>query len=147
MNIMACVDISVDDMYAQRFDAIFIGTDNALSKSLPIEGVNLPGVVQATYFLQVVELASCGEIDEREIPIKAGEDVLVIGGGNTAMDAARTAMRQGARSVTIVNRRREEDMAALKSEIEAAKNEGITVRPLLGTVENKGENNKVTGLN
>ncbi len=146
LNIMAGVDITVDDMFAQGFDAIFIGTGNALSKSLPIEGVNLPGVVQATYFLQVVELASCGEIDEREIPIKAGEDVLVIGGGNTAMDAARTAMRQGARSVTIVNRRREEDMAALKSEIEAAKNEGITVRPLLGPVEITGENNKVTGL-
>lgn len=61
------------------------------------------------------------------------------------MDAARTAMRQGAKSVTILNRRREEDMAALKSEIEAARNEGIVIRTLLGPVKVTGEN-KVTGL-
>ena len=101
LNVMAGVDITVDDMFAEGFDAIFIGTGNALSKSLSIKGINLPGVVQATYFLQMVELASCEAIDKEEIPIKAGEDVLVIGGGNTAMDAARTAMRQGAKSVTI----------------------------------------------
>lgn len=145
LNVMAGVDITVDDMFAEGFDAIFIGTGNALSKTLPIEGINLSGVVQATYFLQMVELASCGEIDDKEIPIKSGDNVLVIGGGNTAMDAARTAMRQGAKSVTILNRRREVDMAALKSEIEAAKNEGIIVKTLLGPLEITGTN-KVEGL-
>ena len=145
LNVMAGVDITVDDMFAEGFDAIFIGTGNALSKSLSIKGINLPGVVQATYFLQMVELASCEAIDKEEIPIKAGEDVLFIVDVNTAMDSARTAMRQGAKSVTILNRRREEDMAALKSEIEAAKNEGIMVKVLLGPMEITGED-KVTGL-
>ena len=73
------------------YDAIFIGTGNALSKSLSIKGINLPGVVQATYFLQMVELASCEAIDKEEIPIKAGEDVLVIGGGQYSYGCSKNS--------------------------------------------------------
>ena len=113
--------LTVDELFNQGFDAIFIGTGNALSKSLPIDGAKLKGVIQATYFLQMVELSNSNSVDPNEVPIKEGDEVVVIGGGNTAMDAARTAMRCGAKSVKVVNRRREEDMAALKSEIDAAK--------------------------
>ena len=142
---MVGTEITVDELFNQGFDAIFIGTGNALSKSLPINGVQLAGVVQATYYLQMVELASSNGIDAREVPIKAGDDVVVIGGGNTAMDAARTAMRCGANSVKIINRRREEDMAALKSEIDAAKEEGVEIHALRGPVEITGEE-FVTGI-
>ena len=121
LNIMVGTEITVDELFNQGFDAIFIGTGNALSKSLPIDGAKLKGVIQATYFLQMVELSNSNSVDPNEVPIKEGDEVVVIGGGNTAMDAARTAMRCGAKSVKVVNRRREEDMAALKSEIDAAK--------------------------
>lgn len=120
LNIMVGTEITVDELFNQGFDAIFIGTGNALSKSLPIDGAKLKGVIQATYFLQMVELSNSNSVDPNEVPIKEGDEVVVIGGGNTAMDAARTAMRCGAKSVKVVNRRREEDMAALKSEIDAA---------------------------
>lgn len=145
LNIMIGTELTVDDLFNQGFDAIFIGTGNSLSKSLPINGAKLSGVVQATYFLQMVELANSNSIDAVEVPIKQGDSVVVIGGGNTAMDAARTAMRCGAKSVKVVNRRREEDMAALKSEIEAAKEEGVEICALRGPLEIKGED-KVTGL-
>ena len=121
LNIMVGTEITVDELFNQGFDAIFIGTGNALSKSLPIDGAKLKGVIQATYFLQMVELSNSNSVDPNEVPIKEGDEVVVIGGGNTAMDAARTAMRCGAKSVKVVNRRREEEMAALKSEIDAAK--------------------------
>ena len=121
LNIMVGTEITVDELFNQGFDAIFIGTGNALSKSLPIDGAKLKGVIQATYFLQMVELSNSNSVDPNEVPIKEGDEVVVIGGGNTAMDAARTAMRCGAKSVKVVNRRREEDMAALKSEIDAAR--------------------------
>lgn len=145
LKIMVGTEITVDELFSQGFDAIFIGTGNALSKSLPINGVQLAGVIQATYYLQMVELASSNSIDPQEVPIKAGDDVIVIGGGNTAMDAARTAMRCGANSVKIINRRREEDMTALKSEIDVAKEEGVEIHVLRGPVEITGEE-FVTGI-
>ena len=135
LNIMVGTEITVDELFNQGFDAIFIGTGNALSKSLPIDGAKLKGVIQATYFLQMVELSNSNSVDPNEVPIKEGDEVVVIGGGNTAMDAARTAMRCGAKSVKVVNRRREEDMAALKSEIDAAKEEGVEIHALRGPVE------------
>lgn len=145
LNIMVGTEITVDELFNQGFDAIFIGTGNALSKSLPIDGAKLKGVIQATYFLQMVELSNSNSVDPNEVPIKEGDEVVVIGGGNTAMDAARTAMRCGAKSVKVVNRRREEDMAALKSEIDAAKEEGVEIHALRGLVEITGED-AVTGI-
>lgn len=145
LNVMVGAEFTVDDLFEQGYDAIFIGTGNALSKSLSIDGIKLPGVVQATYFLQMVELANSNSVDRREIPVKSGENVIVIGGGNTAMDAARTAMRCGAKSVKVINRRREEDMAALKSEIDAAKDENVEIHALRGPLKIIGEK-FVTGI-
>lgn len=81
---MVGTEITVDELFNQGFDAIFIGTGNALSKSLPIDGAKLKGVIQATYFLQMVELSN--SVDPNEVPIKEGDEVVVIGGGNTAME-------------------------------------------------------------
>ena len=83
---MVGTEITVDELFNQGFDAIFIGTGNALSKSLPIDGAKLKGVIQATYFLQMVELSNSNSVDPNEVPIKEGDEVVVIGGGNTAME-------------------------------------------------------------
>ncbi len=144
-NVMAGVDITIDDLFKDGYDAIFIGTGNAISKSLPIDGVHLPGVVQSMYFLQMIEFALSGQLNSSEIPVKSGDRVLIIGAGNTAMDAARTAVRVGAQSVQIIYRRREEDMPALKSELEAAEKEGVVLKTLLGPLKIKGTH-KVEGL-
>ena len=80
LNIMVGTEITVDELFNQGFDAIFIGTGNALSKSLPIDGAKLKGVIQATYFLQMVELSNSNSVDPNEVPIKEGDEVVVIGG-------------------------------------------------------------------
>lgn len=144
-NVTAGVDITVDDLFKEGYDAIFIGTGNAISKSLPIEGVKLPGVVQSMYFLQMIEFSLSGLLNSSEIPVKTGDHALIIGAGNTAMDAARSAMRVGAASVQIIYRRREEDMPALKSELQAAKDEGVQVKTLLSPLKIVGTH-KVEGL-
>ena len=78
LNIMVGTEITVDELFNQGFDAIFIGTGNALSKSLPIDGAKLKGVIQATYFLQMVELSNSNSVDPNEVPIKEGDEVVVI---------------------------------------------------------------------
>lgn len=118
-------DITVDDLFAQGYDAIFIGTGTALPKTLELPGKDLPGVIQATYLLSMVNFAGSGEIDRREVPVAPGDRVAVIGAGNVAMDAARTALRVGAKSVTVVYRRTQQEMTALQSEYEHALSEGV----------------------
>ncbi len=145
MNTQIGPDFTIDKLFADGFDAIFIGTGNSVSKPLPVEGAKLNGVVQATYFLQIMELSRQGGLDVSEVPIKKGDCVIVVGAGNTAIDAARTAARMGAQSVTIVNRRRECDMAALPSEVEQAKGEGVKFLHLHATIGVEGED-AVTGL-
>lgn len=146
LNVMIGSELTIDDMFAEGFDAIFIGTGNAMAKTLPIDGVNLKGVVQATYFLEMVELSTTGKVAKEEVPVQPGDKVIVIGGGNTAMDTARTAMRCGA-SAKIIYRRREEDMPALKSEVDITKEEGCEIVPLMGPVEILGdEKGHVIGL-
>lgn len=118
-------DKTVDDLFADGFDAVFMGTGTALPKTLEIPGNNLPGVIQATYFLGMVKLADKKNLDRQEVLIHEGDQVLVIGAGNVAMDAARTALRVGAASVTVVYRRDEENITALRSEFEEAREEGV----------------------
>jgi len=144
-NTMIGTDYTLDDLFKQGFDAIFIGTGNSMAKSLSLDGARLPGVLQATYLLQMVALANQGSIDRYEVPVHEGEHVIVIGAGNTAMDAARTARRQGAASVMVVNRDTAEKMAALPSEIQAAKDEGIEFISLRGPQRFVGTD-YVTGL-
>lgn len=118
-------DITVDEMFTQGYDAVFMGTGTALPSTLDMEGKDLPGIVTATYFLSSVALAADGHLPADEIPIRAGEKVIVIGAGNVAMDAARTALRQGAERVIVVYRRTVNEMTALRSEYEHALAEGV----------------------
>ena len=159
-NIMVGQDLTLQDIFAQNFDAIFIATGNSVAKSLDIDGKNLVGVLEATYLLQMVSLATQGSVDQSEVPIKSGDDVVIIGAGNVAMDAGRSAIREGAASVTVVCREAEDKVAALESEVEAAKAEGVKFRSLrqptkfLGSIKVRGlqceilhfdENAKLTG--
>lgn len=124
-NCMVGEDVTVDAMFDDGFDAVFIGSGTALPQSLDIEGGNLYRVSQSFYFLRMVSLYASGEIDKDLVPLRDGDRVAVIGAGNVAMDTARTALRMGAESVTIIYRRKEEDMPALRSEYLEAKEEGV----------------------
>lgn len=144
-NVLIGSDFTVDNLFENGFDAIFVGTGTALPKMLNIPGKELIGVIQATYLLQMVALSRSGKVDPIEIPVSAGDKVLVIGAGNVAMDAARTALRLGAAEVTIVYRRTETDIPALKSEYEAAKAENVQFQWLASPVAVLGTE-CVTGL-
>jgi len=133
---------TVDELLSE-FDAIFLGTGAGLPSFLNIDGENLNGVYSANEFLTRVNLMKAYKFPEYDTPIKKGKQVVVVGGGNVAMDAARCALRLGA-EVTIVYRRSEEEMPARAEEIENAKEEGIKFRLLTNPVRIIGANNWVT---
>lgn len=138
-------DITIADMLADGYDAVFVGTGTALPKALIIPGKDLIGVMQAVYLLALVTLIRDGDLVEDEMPIKEGDRVIVIGAGNVAVDAARTALRLGASDVKVVYRRTIEAMTALKAEYEYALEEGVEFQWLSSPVEYLG-NKKVEAL-
>lgn len=140
------VDVTVDQLFAQGFDAIFIGTGTALAKELDLPGKELQGIVQSSYFLRTATLCHEGELPEREVPVTKGEQVLVIGAGNVAMDAARTALRLGAARVGVVYRRTVAEMTALQAEYEAALAEGVEFYWQTAPKAYVGEGGRLTGL-
>lgn len=124
-NQLAGVDFTVDDLFAQGYDAIFMGTGTSLPRTLDIPGKELSGILTATYFLRTVVLADEGKLDASETILHTGDNVVVVGAGNVAMDAARTAVRRGAINVTIVYHKSEAEVSAFPSEYEAAVAEGV----------------------
>ena len=124
-NQLAGVDFTVDDLFAQGYDAIFMGTGTSLPRTLDIPGKELSGILTATYFLRTVVLANEGKLDASETILHTGDNVVVVGAGNVAMDAARTAVRRGAKNVTIVYHKSEAEVSAFPSEYEAAVAEGV----------------------
>jgi NADPH-dependent glutamate synthase beta subunit-like oxidoreductase len=129
-------DVELADL-TKKYDAVFVAVGAHDEHRLDVRGEDFPGVVSAVGFLRDVGLGSPLNIRDK--------DVVVVGGGNVAVDAARTSLRLGARSVRIVYRRRTEDMPALTEEVEAATREGVIVEPLLAPQEITGTD-KVTGL-
>lgn len=119
------VDITVDELFARGFDAIFIGSGAGVPKRLDIPGIENRGVRQGIRFLRRVGLYESGSMTREEIMINEGERVAVIGCGNTALDAARTSLKIGASEVYILYHRGIERMAALRSEYEEAVKEGV----------------------
>lgn len=117
-------NVTIDSIFADGFDAIFIGTGTALPQELEVEGNKLNGVSQSIYLLHQVTAFREGAISRRHVPVKEGERVGIIGGGNVAMDAARTAIRLGA-EVTVIYRKTEADMPAIKAEYDEAVKEGV----------------------
>ena len=130
--------VTIDSlMDKEGFEAVFIGTGAGLPKFMGIPGENLNGVFSANEFLTRNNLMKAFRDDYRT-PIHAGAKVCVVGGGNVAMDAARTALRLGAET-TIVYRRTEVELPARKEEVHHAKEEGIDFRMLTNPVEILGD--------
>lgn len=117
--------ITVDYLFQHGFDAIFMGTGTAVPQNMDdVPGAKLHGVSQSTYLLHQFNAYQEGAIARNMVPLRTGERIGVIGGGNVAMDAARTAIRLGA-DVTVIYRRTQEEMPAIKSEFDEAVNEGV----------------------
>lgn len=117
--------VTVDSLFERGYDAIFMGTGTMVPMDMDsVPGAKLHGVSQSTYFLHQVSVYNDGAIDRKMVPLREGERVGVIGGGNVAMDAARTAIRLGA-DVTVIYRRGEDEMPAIRQEYEEAVKEGV----------------------
>lgn len=116
---------TIPELLSQGFDAIFIGTGAGLPKFMGIPGENLCGIYSANEFLIRVNLMKSYEFPKSKTPVRMGKKVVVIGGGNVALDSARCAIRLGAESVSIVYRRSREEMPARAEEISNAEEEGI----------------------
>lgn len=134
-------------MEEEGFDAVYVGTGAGLPHFMHIDGENLNGVYSANEFLTRVNLMKAYEFPNVATPVYVGKKAAIVGAGNVAMDAARTAKRLGAEHVYIVYRRGEDEMPARKEEIGHAKEEGIELRLLNNPVSIKGdEKGWVNGL-
>ncbi|MEW6109048.1 MAG: NADPH-dependent glutamate synthase [Nitrospirota bacterium] len=131
--------ITIDELM-ENFDACFIGTGAGLPKFMGIEGENLNGVYSANEFLTRTNLMKAYTFPESDTPIIKGQRVAVIGGGNVALDAVRTAVRLGAKESIIIYRRSEAEMPARKEEIHHAREEGISFEFLTNPERLAGEN-------
>lgn len=120
--------ITMDEVLSDSYDAIFMGTGAGLPMFLNIPGENLNGIYSANEFLTRTNLMKAYLFPEYDTPIKKGRRVMVVGGGNVAMDSARCALRLGAEEVYIVYRRSEKEMPARREEVENAMEEGIIFR-------------------
>ncbi len=116
---------TVPELFQQGFSAVFIGSGAGLPQFMHIPGENLGGIYSANEFLTRVNLMKAYKFPEYDTPIKVGKRVAVVGGGNVAMDAARTALRLGAEHVYLVYRRSRHEMPAREEEIVHAEEEGI----------------------
>ncbi|MBQ8614043.1 MAG: NADPH-dependent glutamate synthase [Ruminiclostridium sp.] len=145
-NVVIGKTVEIDELFEQGYEAIFVGSGAGLPRFMNIPGENLKGVYSANEFLTRVNLMKAYKNDA-DTPIKHSRNVAVVGGGNVAMDAARSAKRLGAENVYIVYRRGEEEMPARREEIEHAKEEGIIFRTLTNPVEITGNEHKfVSGM-
>ena len=145
-NVVVGRTITVDELEEQGYDAVFVGSRAGLPRFQGIPGENLNGVYSANEFLTRVNLMKGYMFPDRPTPVKISKTVCVVGAGNVAMDAARTAKRLGAENVYIVYRRSEEEAPARKEEIHHAKEEGIIFKFLTNPIEVKGENGWVKSL-
>jgi glutamate synthase (NADPH/NADH) small chain len=122
---------SIDElMQEEGFEAVFIGSGAGLPSFMNIPGENLNGVYSANEFLTRINLMKAYKFPDSDTPVYVGDKVAVVGGGNVAMDAARSAKRLGAEEVYIIYRRSEEEMPARLEEIHHAKEEGIKFKLL-----------------
>ena len=144
-NVIVGKSITLKQLQDDGFNAIFICSGAGLPKMMNIPGENLNGVFSANEFLTRVNLMKANE-QETSTPLKVGKTVAVIGGGNVAMDAARTAVRVGFEKVYIVYRRTEPELPARLEEIRHAKEEGVEFKFLHAPAEILGENGYVVGM-
>jgi len=144
-NIVIGKTLTVDELFDMGYEAVFIGSGAGLPNFMGIPGESLNGVYSANEFLTRSNLMKSYR-DNPETPIMKGGKVAVVGGGNVAMDAARTALRLGADKVYIVYRRSMEELPARREEVEHAKEEGIIFNLLCNPIEILGKNGFVSGI-
>jgi glutamate synthase (NADPH/NADH) small chain len=121
---------TIDDLFRNGYDAVFVGTGAGLPYFMKIPGENLNGVYSANEFLTRVNLMKAYLFPEFHTPVHYGRNIAVVGGGNVAMDSARTSLRLGAENVYLIYRRAREQMPARDEEIENAFEEGVQPRLL-----------------
>ncbi len=144
-NVIVGKSITLKQLKDDGFDAIFICSGAGLPKMMHIPGENLNGVFSANEFLTRVNLMGAGRNDS-VTPLRVGKKVAVIGGGNVAMDAARTAVRVGFEEVSILYRRTEKELPARLEEIRHAKEEGVQFKFLHAPVEILENEGYVNGM-
>ena len=139
-NVVIGKTLTVDELFESGYEAVFIGSGAGLPNFMNIPGESLKGVYSANEFLTRSNLMKAYEEDPTT-PIMKGGTTVVVGGGNVAMDAARTALRLGAKEVYIVYRRSMDELPARREEVEHAEEEGITFKLLTNPVEVLGYSN------
>ena len=139
-NVVIGKTLTIDELFDMGFEAVFVGSGAGLPNFMGIPGESLKGVYSANEFLTRSNLMKAYREDP-DTPIMKGGRVAVVGGGNVAMDAARTALRLGAEQVYIVYRRSMEELPARKEEVEHAQEEGIDFRLLCNPTEIMGYEN------
>lgn len=144
-NIVVGKSITLNQLKEDGFDAVFICSGAGFPKMMNIKGENLNGVYSANEFLTRVNLMGAGRKD-CITPLRTGEKAAVIGGGNVAMDAARTAVRVGFKEVSILYRRTEKELPARLEEIRHAKEEGVIFKFLHAPVEIFEKDGYVSGM-
>ncbi len=128
---------NVSQLFDQGFQAVFLGTGAGVSQKLGIPGEEAAGVIHALDFLKQVNAG---------VKVNLGSRVVVVGGGNAAIDAARTALRRGAKEVAVVYRRSRTEMPAVASEVEEAEREGVKIHLLAAPVKARSQDGRLTGL-
>jgi len=118
-------DITLDQLFAMGYKAVFIGTGTGLARKLEVPGEDMTGVLQAIYLLETLELVREERLPLSHLPIKPGNRVVVVGAGNVAVDAARTALRFGAAEVTVMDIVAENERRAHDKEYLEALHEGV----------------------
>jgi len=139
-NVIIGKTLTIDELFDMGYEAVFVGSGAGLPNFMNIPGESLKGVYSANEFLTRSNLMKAYK-ENPVTPIMKGGNVAVVGGGNVAMDAARTALRLGADKVYIVYRRSLEELPARKEEVEHAMEEGIDFRLLCNPLEILGYNN------
>ena len=141
-NVVVGKSVTIDElMQNEHFDAVFVATGAGLPRFLGVPGEHLNGVYSANEFLTRVNLMRAYQVSDYDEPVYDchDRDVIVVGGGNTAMDAVRTARRLGARSATLVYRRSEAEMPARVEEVKHARQEGVEFRMLTDPIAFLGD--------
>lgn len=139
-NVVIGKTLTIDELFDMGFEAVFVGSGAGLPNFMNIPGEGLNGVYSANEFLTRSNLMKA-YLDNPDTPVMKGGKVAVVGGGNVAMDAARTALRLGAEKVYIVYRRSMEELPARREEVEHAEEEGIEFRLLCSPTEILGYHN------
>jgi glutamate synthase (NADPH/NADH) small chain len=139
--------VSLDELFEEGFDAIYVGVGAGLPRFMNLPGENLVGILSANEYLTRANLMKAYKFPDVDTPIPLGKNVVVLGAGNVAMDSARTAMRLGAENVKIVYRRSREEMPARTAEIHHAEEEGIEMFLLTNPTKYLGnEKGRLTGM-